>query len=112
MTSDQPMPTPLAAALDRLHELLPGFERRPGQLEMARLWSGTLEHGGILAVEAPTGIGKSIAYLLPALLHRFRGGGPVVVSTHTKALQDQLKTEDLPLASRAAGRRAQVQVLK
>src|SRR3989304_4119456 len=48
---------------------LPTFEPRPGQLEMARAVSEVLESGGVLAVEAPTGIGKSLAYLLPAILH-------------------------------------------
>src|SRR5439155_1553686 len=79
-----------------------GWENRPGQREMARLWSETLEEGGMLLVEAPTGIGKSLAYLLPALLRRARGSGPVVVSTCTKALQEQLLRQGIPLARREA----------
>jgi ATP-dependent DNA helicase DinG len=112
ITADPTIPEPLANAFARLNQLLPEFEHRPGQLEMARLWSSTLERRGVLAVEAPTGIGKSVAYLLPALLLRSRGAGPVVVSTHTKALQDQLRIRDLPLAVRAAALPARVQVLK
>ena len=88
-----------------------GFERREGQLEMAARWSAALERGGTLAVEAPTGIGKSLAYLIPALLHRGRGSGPILVSTHTKALQEQLVREDAPLACEAAGTRARVVAL-
>jgi ATP-dependent DNA helicase DinG len=91
----------LDSALDRLSRRERGWEDRPGQREMARLWSETLEQGGVLVVEAPTGIGKSLAYLLPALLRRVRGSGPVVISTCTKALQDQLHGRDVPLACRA-----------
>ena len=89
-----------------------GWENRPGQREMARLWSETLEEGGMLLVEAPTGIGKSLAYLLPALLRRARGSGPVVVSTCTKALQEQLLRQDIPLALRATVSPLRVVTLK
>ncbi|HEV8129049.1 MAG TPA: DEAD/DEAH box helicase, partial [Candidatus Eisenbacteria bacterium] len=95
---------PIEQAFERLAREMDGFERRDGQLEMASRWSEALEHGGTLAVEAPTGVGKSLAYLIPALLHRLRGSGPILVSTHTKALQDQLLRHDLPLAFRAIGR--------
>ncbi len=111
-TSEKKIQEPLRAALGRLGHLIPAFERRPGQLEMARLWDEVLARGGVLAVEAPTGVGKSLAYLLPALLHRVRGSGPVVVSTHTKALQDQLLTRDVPLAIAAIGVPLRVATLK
>jgi Rad3-related DNA helicase len=111
-TSEKKIQEPLRAALGRLGRVVPTFERRPGQLEMARLWDETLERGGVLAVEAPTGVGKSFAYLLPALLLRSRGSGPVVVSTHTKALQDQLLTRDVPLAIAAVGAPLRVATLK
>src|ERR1043165_2568379 len=90
------------AAFERLVREL-GFERREGQLAMAARWSEALERGGTLAVEAPTGIGKSLAYLIPAITHRTRGSGPILVSTHTKALQDQLVRADAPLAFAATG---------
>jgi ATP-dependent DNA helicase DinG len=99
-------------AFERLSRLLGGYEDRPGQREMARRFELGLERGGVLAVEAPTGIGKSLAYLLPALLRRIRGSGPVLVSTHTKALQDQLLARDVPLALGATGRSLRVTVLK
>jgi ATP-dependent DNA helicase DinG len=102
----------LDLALERLGRLEPGWEDRPGQREMARRWDETLERGGLLVVEAPTGVGKSLAYLLPAVLRRLRGTGPVVVSTHTKALQQQLLTRDVPLTLRAVGRPLRVMALK
>jgi len=102
----------LDSAFERLSRRERGWEDRPGQREMARLWSETLELGGVLVVEAPTGIGKSLAYLLPALLRRVRGSGPVVVSTCTKALQDQLFRRDVPLARRAMGAPLRVVTLK
>lgn len=101
--AQQSLPSSVELAFARLAREMPGFERREGQLDMAARWSETLERGGTLAVEAPTGVGKSLAYLMPALLHRARGSGPILVSTHTKALQDQLARRDVPLALRAAG---------
>jgi len=102
----------LDLAFERLSRLRPDWEERPGQLEMARLWAETLEQGGVLMVEAPTGIGKSLAYLIPAMLRRVRGSGPVVVSTCTKALQEQLLRQDVPLALRALGKPLRVTTLK
>lgn len=110
--TDQDTADLLDHAFDRLSRLLQGFEDRPGQREMARRFELELSRGGVLAVEAPTGIGKSIAYLLPALLLRLQGSGPIVVSTHTKALQQQLLARDVPLALRALGRPLRVTVLK
>jgi len=102
----------LDSALERLSRRERGWEDRPGQREMARLWSETLESGGALVVEAPTGTGKSLAYLLPALIRRVRGSGPVIVSTCTKALQEQLLRHDVPIACRAIGSPLRVVTLK
>ena len=110
--AQQTLQTSLDQAFARLERLDPGFEHREGQREMAALWSDALDRGGLLAVEAPTGIGKSLAYLLPAILLRARGSGPILVSTHTKTLQDQLLTRDVPLALRAAGLSLRVVTLK
>ena len=68
------------------------FKPRQGQWEMAMAVCDTIESGGALVVEAGTGIGKTFAYLVPALL----SGKRTLVSTATKALQDQLYTRDLP----------------
>jgi ATP-dependent DNA helicase DinG len=69
-----------------------GLEARDGQGRMARLVAETLEHEGVLLVEAGTGTGKTLAYLLPAL----RSGRRVVVSTGTRHLQDQIVDRELP----------------
>ncbi len=81
-------------ALRRAAEALPnGGESRPGQVEMASAVARAIETGRSLVVQAGTGTGKSLAYLVPVVL----AGVPVVVATATKALQDQLATKDLPL---------------
>ncbi len=77
-----------------------GFETREGQLEMARKVAEVLERDEHLMVEAGTGIGKTLAYLVPALLHGARERERVVISTWTKALQHQLMEGDLPLLKR------------
>ncbi len=76
-----------------LASALPGYEWRPGQLEMARSVYRVLMERGCLLVEAGTGIGKTLAYLVPIVLSAQR----VIVSTGTKALQEQLVFKDLPL---------------
>lgn len=83
-------------------ELLPQYEPRLGQLAMATAVAEQLAHGGHLAVEAGTGTGKSLAYLLPAALHALRTGQRVVVATHTLNLQEQLIRHDLPIAAALA----------
>ncbi|GAA6120873.1 ATP-dependent DNA helicase [Acidovorax sp. FG27] len=75
-----------------LARALPHFRARPGQLDMALAVAQTIEEGGALVVEAGTGVGKTFAYLVPALL----SGERVLVSTATKSLQDQLFARDLP----------------
>ena len=87
---------------------LSGFEARPGQVQMARLIQrGFLENMHTI-VEAGTGVGKSLAYLVPAL----RAGARVVVSTGTIALQEQLVRKDIPLVTKALGIEARVVLLK
>ena len=96
-------------ALPTLHEFFaPGgilarsslpFEYRPGQLEMAKAVERALEERRHLIVEAGTGTGKTLAYLLPAL----RTGQRVIISTGTKALQDQLYFRDMPFLETLLG---------
>ena len=80
-------------------EVIAGFEPRPGQLRMAQAVADNFAGGGHLAVEAGTGIGKSLAYLLPALLHALRNDDRVVISTHTLNLQEQLAQSDIPITA-------------
>ncbi|TVS26127.1 ATP-dependent DNA helicase [Corynebacterium sanguinis] len=93
--SDQPLAQPttdlLAAAVDAL-----GGAERPGQVAMAKAVTRALEEERHLAVQAGTGTGKSLAYLVPAIRHAHATGGTVVVSTATIALQRQLVERDLP----------------
>ncbi|MGA3079974.1 MAG: ATP-dependent DNA helicase [Terracidiphilus sp.] len=96
-------------ALPSLHEFFaPGgilarsplpYEYRPGQLQMAKAVERALEERRHLIVEAGTGTGKTLAYLLPAL----RTGQRVIVSTGTKALQDQLYFRDVPFLETLVG---------
>src|SRR5512139_3986636 len=73
------------------------FEFRPQQQEMAVAVARALQDGEHLAVEAGTGVGKSLAYLIPAILFAVAHKKKAVVSTHTINLQEQLIDKDLPL---------------
>jgi len=73
-----------------------GFEHRPEQIEMAEAVQSTLSGGGRLAVEAGTGVGKSFAYLIPAIDIVNRGTGKILISTFTITLQEQLINKDIP----------------
>ena len=87
---------------------LPGWHERPGQRKLAAAVSSAIGERGILLAEAGTGTGKTLAYLVPALMH----GERVIVSTATRALQDQLSRKDLPLASEVLGVQVRTAVLK
>jgi DNA polymerase-3 subunit epsilon/ATP-dependent DNA helicase DinG len=80
---------PLAGAL-------PGYEHREPQLQMLLAVAQIQARGGTLVVEAGTGTGKSLAYLVPSIARAVRHGERVVVSTNTHTLQEQLMTKDLP----------------
>ncbi|GJF10805.1 helicase [Mycolicibacterium cyprinidarum] len=81
-----------------------GGAQRDGQIEMAQAVAHAFESGEHLAVQAGTGTGKSLAYLVPAIAHSLNDNRPVVVSTATIALQRQLVNRDLPrLADSLAG---------
>jgi ATP-dependent DNA helicase DinG len=75
------------------------FEARPGQRELAARVADMFERGGVLIAEAGTGTGKTLAYLVPAVL----SGRRVLVSTGTRTLQDQIFYKDIPALARALG---------
>ena len=77
------------------------FEDRPGQRDMAAYVADTYNDGGIALLEAGTGVGKSFAYLVPALEWARANGERTIVSTNTINLQEQLVGKDLPILSRA-----------
>lgn len=84
------------------------YRPREGQLQMATAVSEVMDSGGMLVVEAGTGVGKTYAYLVPALLSGLR----VLVSTATKALQDQLFSRDIPHLLGVLGLSVRVALLK
>lgn len=105
LTDNGPPPTPITAErvsaffapggpMARL--LGAGYEARPGQVEMAVRTADALSRGDHLMVEAGTGTGKSLAYLLPAALWAVQNQRRVVIATNTIALQDQLLDKDIP----------------
>jgi ATP-dependent DNA helicase DinG len=97
----------------RLAVAMPGYEARPQQLEMSELVRRALAEGKHALIEAPTGVGKSLAYLVPLALFARDNGVTVGVSTNTRGLQDQLDRKDLPLLARATvGRPVRWQVVK
>ena len=107
--------TPLAQAVQStfapggpLAQAAEGFVARDGQTQLAQAVARTIAHGGVLVAEAATGVGKTFAYLVPALL----SGERVLVSTATKTLQDQLFGRDLPRLARALGVPARMALLK
>lgn len=91
----------LAFFHESLPQALPGFELRQEQVDMALAVTRSLSDKEPLAVEAGTGTGKSLAYLIPAALWALKNEKKVVLSTYTKALQTQLLHKDLPLLGKA-----------
>ena len=92
-----------------LASVLPGYEPRTEQAAMTEAVAGSLDEGKRLVVEAGTGVGKSLAYLLPALRHAVGNNERVVVSTNTINLQEQLLTKDIPAALETLARAGEVE---
>jgi len=87
---------------------LPGYLYRDEQVKLAGKIADSFDQGRILLAEAETGTGKTLAYLIPAL----RSAEKILISTHTKALQDQLMHRDIPVVQKAMGVRRRIALLK
>jgi ATP-dependent DNA helicase DinG len=90
-------PVPILGPGGSIARRLHRYETRPEQMMMARAVARAIEDESHLMVEAGTGVGKSFAYLVPAILAASETGKKVVVSTHTISLQEQLLEKDIPL---------------
>jgi ATP-dependent DNA helicase DinG len=102
----------LLAPGGRISTALSGFEERPEQLRMAFAVLDAFNLDRLTLVEAGTGTGKSLAYLVPALLWALANEERVVVSTNTINLQEQLIRKDLPFLQRASGLEFRVELVK
>ncbi|MDQ6991276.1 MAG: DEAD/DEAH box helicase, partial [Mariprofundaceae bacterium] len=87
---------------------LKGYTHREEQVKLATEIAANFEQGKILLAEAETGTGKTLAYLVPAL----RLNGKVLISTHTRSLQNQLMHRDIPAVMKAMGIHRKVALLK
>ncbi len=108
MTDSQGRSAAILDADGPFSETLDSFAPREAQIRMAEAVEDALSRDGTLVVEAGTGIGKTLAYLVPAML----SGDRVIISTGTKTLQDQLFFRDLPLVRDTLGLSVRTRLLK
>ncbi|MBR30610.1 MAG: hypothetical protein CMN77_04815 [Spirochaetaceae bacterium] len=97
------IPSALKQAFSSLSEHISGFQLRDKQLEFASACNSTLTHSSTLLIEAGTGIGKTLGYLIPLIAYARRNQVRVAISTETRNLQHQILQKDLPLALKALG---------
>ncbi|MGE5674067.1 MAG: ATP-dependent DNA helicase [Mycobacterium leprae] len=95
-----------------LGRILPGYEPRPSQVEVLRRMVAALNQSRHLCLEAPTGTGKSLAYLIPAAAWSMQNHERVLIATHTHALQEQLLGKDLVTLQQLLDRPVRATVLK
>ncbi len=95
--------TAILGADGALGRTLPGYEQRRGQLDIAEAVADAFNESFHLLIEAGTGVGKSLGYLVPAALWALRNQDRVVISTNTINLQEQLLQHDIPLLEAALG---------
>ncbi len=95
-----------------LAQHFPNYERRPQQEQMSVAVAGAFNENARLLVEAGTGTGKTLAYLVPAAQWATQNNERVVISTNTVNLQDQIQSKDVPDLQRALGQEFRVHVLK
>jgi ATP-dependent DNA helicase DinG len=106
-------PEKLCAFLEnKLGAKLPVYEKRQGQLDLLRLAAGALNGDLLAAAEAGTGVGKSFAYILPALEYALANRERIVISTATITLQQQLYEKDIPLTVKALNKKIRVSLVK
>ncbi len=98
---DYPSAAELLGPGGAVERLLPGYETRPQQREMAEAVERSLREGKLAVIEAGTGTGKSFGYLFSVVLHALKTETSAVVSSSTHVLQDQLIHKDIPFAQRA-----------
>jgi ATP-dependent DNA helicase DinG len=98
--------------LSGLAETIPGFEERTGQNQMATAVEKALREEEHLAVEAPCGVGKTFAYLLPAIRHAIENDTRVIVCTANIALQEQIISKDLPALEKAVQKPFRYELIK
>ena len=91
---------------------LNGYEERPEQEAMSAHVADAFNRGTHLMIEAGTGVGKSLAYLVPAIMYAKKAGRPVMVSTHTKNLQSQLFGKDIPFLKKHLGMEFEAALLR
>jgi exonuclease, DNA polymerase III, epsilon subunit family len=96
----------------KLSEIMKGFVERPSQTRMAVCVAEALNTATFLVAEAGTGTGKSLAYLLPSACFALKNGVRILVSTHTRNLQDQLMSKDIPVVKKVTGEDLRYCVLK
>jgi ATP-dependent DNA helicase DinG len=108
-------PEKIAASLGEdgaVSALLPDWEPRQAQLDLLSLIIKGFNEDSVVAAEAGTGVGKSFAYLLPAMHFALENKEKVVISTATITLQQQLFEKDIPLVARAIGKEIKSVIMK
>ncbi len=95
-----------------LSKVLEPYEPRPQQYDLGRAVGEALAYGRILIAEAPTGVGKTLAYLIPAAIHARATHEPVVISSYSRTLQDQVLEQEVPRLRRIVHPDLAVAVLK
>ncbi|MDR3336569.1 MAG: ATP-dependent DNA helicase DinG, partial [Treponema sp.] len=108
-------PEKICAALEEggaVAKRLPAFEIRETQLDLMRLIIRGFNEDALIAAEAGTGVGKSFAYLLPAMVYALDNDERIVISTATITLQQQLYEKDIPLVSSALGKKIKTALMK
>jgi len=93
-------------------KVVDNYEEREQQITMSHAVTDALNHGEHVVIEAGTGTGKSLAYLIPSVLWATQNSQRVVISTHTINLQDQLIKNDIPLVKQAVGQEFHASVMK